>query len=49
VGSISLADASRDESCGQASSCHLYFSSSAGGLPGFGTWGGNGTLILFVA
>ena len=48
AGRRALADASGDSSCGQPSSCHLYFSSSAGGAAGAGNWTAGGTLVLYV-
>ena len=48
VGPLAIADASGDASCGQPSSCNLYFSSAAGGSPGYGRWAGNFTLVLYV-
>jgi hypothetical protein len=48
VGEIALADASYDSSCGQSSSCHLYFASASGGTAGNGMWLGSGNLTLYV-
>ena len=48
TGPIVLRDASNDMSCGQPASCQLLFSSDAGGSAGFGSWLGNGTLVLYV-
>ena len=48
AGPLAIKDASGDSSCGQPSSCNLFFSSAAAGAPGYGRWEGNGTLVLFV-
>ena len=48
VGPIALVDASGDSSCGQPASCQLLFSSAAGGGAGYGSWLGNGVLVLYV-
>jgi hypothetical protein len=48
IGSLALADASGDASCGLAASCHLFFARAAGGTGGFGLWTGNATLLLYV-
>ena len=48
IGPIALVDASSDSSCGQPSSCQLFFSSASSGTPGYGSWTGDGSLVLYV-